>query len=59
MLIKKKILILGGTGFIGSAIGQSLKKNYNIKIFSRSEFGDLRKELSLKLYEIILFTNNE
>ena len=50
MRIKKKILILGGTGFIGSAIGQSLKKNYNIKIFSRSEFGDLRKELSLKKF---------
>ena len=47
---KKKILILGGTGFIGSAIGQSLKKIYNIKIFSRSEFGDLRKELSLKKF---------
>lgn len=50
MRIKKKILILGGTGFIGSAIGQSLKKDYYIKIFSRSEFGDLRKELSLKKF---------
>ena len=50
MRIKKKILILGGTGFIGSAIGQSLKKDYYIKIFSRSEFGDLRKELNLKKF---------
>jgi len=31
MYNKKKILILGGTGFIGSAISKSLKKNYNIK----------------------------
>lgn len=50
MYNKKKILILGGTGFIGSAISKSLKKNYNIKIFSRTEFGDLRKELSLKKF---------
>jgi len=50
MYNKKKILILGGTGFIGSAISKSLKKNYNIKIFSRAEFGDLRKELSLKKF---------
>ncbi len=50
MYNKKKILILGGTGFIGSAISKSLKKNYNIKIFSRTKFGDLRKELSLKKF---------
>ena len=44
----KKILILGGTGFIGKKIYQQLKKKYSIKNLSLSNGNDLRKENTLK-----------
>jgi GDP-L-fucose synthase len=40
--MKKKILILGGDGFIGSIIKKKLKKNYHIKSISRKTGHDLR-----------------
>ena len=44
----KKILILGGTGFIGKKIYQQLKKKYSIKNLSLSNGNDLRNENTLK-----------
>lgn len=51
MIDKKKILILGGTGFVGKRINFSLKKNYFTKIVSKSLGYDLRKK---KTFEKIL-----
>jgi GDP-L-fucose synthase len=45
---KKKILVLGGTGFIGKNICSKLRNKNNIVIFSRKKNGDLRKFLVLK-----------
>lgn len=47
---KKKILVLGGTGFIGKNICSKLKNKNNIVIFSRKKNGDLRKFLVLKKF---------
>ena len=46
----KKIIILGGTGFIGKKIYDKLKKNYSIKNLSYSKGTDLRKENSITKY---------
>lgn len=43
-----KILILGGSGFIGSKITKILKLNHKIQNISFSEGSDLRKDFSLK-----------
>ena len=47
---KKKILILGGTGFIGKAVTDSLKNKFNIKNLSKSKGSDLRDKLTLKKF---------
>ena len=48
--IKKKILVLGGTGFVGKKISKSLKKKHNVKVLSKSKGGDLRKQSVLKKF---------
>ena len=51
---KKKILILGGTGFVGNSVYKYLRKNNTVKILSISKGGDLRKVNTLTNY----FKNN-
>jgi GDP-L-fucose synthase len=50
----KKILILGGTGFIGRSLYKSLKEKFKIFSLSKSQGNDLRKESTLKNF----FINN-
>ena len=41
---KKKFVVTGGTGFIGSSISKLLmNKNYNVKIFDNNSRGSLKK----------------
>ena len=35
---KKKVLILGGGGFIGSHIAEALRDEYSIRIFDKKNF---------------------
>ena len=44
----KKVIITGGSGFIGSKITKILKLNHKIQNISFSEGSDLRKDFSLK-----------
>ncbi len=57
----KNIIILGGTGFIGTKIYNKLKKKYSVKNLSYSKGTDLRKENStikyLKKYKTDLIIN--
>ncbi len=46
----KNIIILGGTGFIGTKIYKKLQKNYSIRNISYSKGTDLRKENSVIKY---------
>ena len=46
----KNIIILGGTGFVGTKIFKKLKKKYSVKNLSYSKGTDLRKENSIKKY---------
>ena len=45
---KNSILLLGGKGFIGNTIYQSLKKKFSIKILSKRLGQDLRKPSEIK-----------
>ena len=47
---KNSILLLGGKGFIGNTIYQSLKKKFSIKILSKRLGQDLRKPSEIKKY---------
>ena len=48
--IKKKILLLGGSGFIGSTIFKDLKKKFHIRTLSRNNGYDLRNPRILEKY---------
>ena len=46
---KKKILIPGGTGFIGSSICELLvKRNFNVKIFDNNSRGNFTRIKKIK-----------
>lgn len=51
----KKILIIGGNGYIGTHLSKFLKKDYNIQIFGKKEndYNNLSKEF-ISQFEIII-----
>ena len=56
--MKKKIIIIGKSGFIGSNLIKLLKKNFNIKSYDYRKFLNLNQKFLLDVNYVINCTSN-